>query len=97
VNDDWLIEVGDRRPRERRASSRTTSKSCAPIGVRRRAVASDRRLLCERVRDHAAECDAVILSDYAKGLIARDVVEAALACPLVLADPKPQIWTVFPA
>ncbi len=35
-------------------------------------------------------CDAVILSDYAKGLICEEVVEAARACPLVLADPKPQ-------
>lgn len=47
------------------------------------------------VREHAANCDAVILSDYAKGLLSRDVVEAALAAPLVLADPKPQNLDLF--
>jgi len=47
------------------------------------------------VRERAAQCDAVILSDYAKGLLSRDVVEASLACPLVLADPKPQNLELF--
>jgi D-beta-D-heptose 7-phosphate kinase/D-beta-D-heptose 1-phosphate adenosyltransferase len=42
------------------------------------------------VRERAAQCDAVILSDYAKGLISREIVEAAAGCALVLADPKPQ-------
>jgi D-beta-D-heptose 7-phosphate kinase/D-beta-D-heptose 1-phosphate adenosyltransferase len=32
----------------------------------------------------------VILSDYAKGLLCREIVEATSICPLVLADPKPQ-------
>ena len=47
------------------------------------------------VREHAAQCDAVILSDYAKGLLSREIVEAALAAPLVLADPKPQNLDLF--
>lgn len=47
------------------------------------------------VRERAAECDAVILSDYAKGLLSREIVEAALACPLVVADPKPQNLDLF--
>jgi len=51
---------------------------------------ADRRELAEFVRSAAARCDAVILSDYAKGLLCREIVEAATACPLVLADPKPQ-------
>jgi D-beta-D-heptose 7-phosphate kinase/D-beta-D-heptose 1-phosphate adenosyltransferase len=57
--------------------------------------AADRARLCAYVTERAAQCDAIVLSDYAKGLIARDVVEAALACPLVLADPKPQNLDLF--
>jgi rfaE bifunctional protein kinase chain/domain len=47
------------------------------------------------VRDRAGDSDAVILSDYGKGLLSREVVEAALNCNLVLADPKPQNATLF--
>lgn len=47
------------------------------------------------VRERAAESDVVILSDYAKGLLSREVVEAALEAPLVLADPKPQNLEMF--
>ncbi|HEY1977177.1 MAG TPA: D-glycero-beta-D-manno-heptose-7-phosphate kinase [Candidatus Baltobacteraceae bacterium] len=47
------------------------------------------------VRERAAHSDAVILSDYAKGLLSREVVEAALEAPLVLADPKPQNLEMF--
>jgi D-beta-D-heptose 7-phosphate kinase/D-beta-D-heptose 1-phosphate adenosyltransferase len=47
------------------------------------------------VRERAAACDAVICSDYAKGLLSRAVVEAAQACPLVVADPKPQNLELF--
>jgi D-beta-D-heptose 7-phosphate kinase/D-beta-D-heptose 1-phosphate adenosyltransferase len=50
----------------------------------------DRAAVADFVRGRAAQCDAVIISDYAKGLISRDIVEAAAACALVLADPKPQ-------
>ncbi len=57
--------------------------------------AGDRRRLAEFVADRAARCDAVILSDYAKGLLCRELVEAAAACPLVLADPKPQNIALF--
>ncbi|MGA8097301.1 MAG: D-glycero-beta-D-manno-heptose-7-phosphate kinase [Candidatus Cybelea sp.] len=56
---------------------------------------ADRRRLLEFVRDRAASCDAVILSDYAKGLLCREIVEAACASPLVLADPKPQNIALF--
>jgi D-beta-D-heptose 7-phosphate kinase/D-beta-D-heptose 1-phosphate adenosyltransferase len=51
---------------------------------------ADRRRLADFVRERAPQCDAVILSDYAKGLLSREIVEAAEGCPLVLADPKPQ-------
>ena len=37
----------------------------------------------------------MILSDYAKGLLGPEIVEAARACPLVLADPKPQNLDLF--
>jgi rfaE bifunctional protein kinase chain/domain len=55
----------------------------------------DRDAIVRYVREHAANCDAVILSDYAKGLLGPEIVEAAHACPLVLADPKPQNVRMF--
>ncbi|TAM61530.1 D-glycero-beta-D-manno-heptose-7-phosphate kinase [bacterium] len=46
--------------------------------------------LAAHVRAAACEVDAVIFSDYAKGLLARPLVEAALGlCAVVTADPKP--------
>ncbi|MBV8147519.1 MAG: bifunctional hydroxymethylpyrimidine kinase/phosphomethylpyrimidine kinase [Candidatus Eremiobacteraeota bacterium] len=57
--------------------------------------AGDRAQIAEFVRARAAESDAVICSDYAKGLFSREIVEAALACPLVVADPKPQNIDLF--
>jgi rfaE bifunctional protein kinase chain/domain len=50
----------------------------------------DRGRIAAFVRRRAADCDAVILSDYAKGLLCREIVEATSICPIVLADPKPQ-------
>jgi rfaE bifunctional protein kinase chain/domain len=47
------------------------------------------------VRDRARRSDAVILSDYGKGLISREIVEAAFGCELVLADPKPRNAALF--
>lgn len=37
----------------------------------------------------------MILSDYAKGLFSREIVEASLACPIVTADPKPANIDLF--
>jgi D-beta-D-heptose 7-phosphate kinase/D-beta-D-heptose 1-phosphate adenosyltransferase len=56
---------------------------------------ADHERLCEIVRDHAQRADAVVLSDYAKGLFTREVVEAASACDIVVADPKPQNLQLF--
>lgn len=56
---------------------------------------SDRERLARVVREYASQADAVVLSDYAKGLFSRDIVEAALVCPVVLADPKPQNLPLF--
>ena len=57
--------------------------------------ASDRARLCALVRDLATRCDAVVLSDYAKGLFSRDLVEAASGAAVVTADPKPKNIDLF--
>lgn len=56
---------------------------------------ADRARLAGVVAQHAAQADAVILSDYAKGLLSREIVEAAFAAPIVLADPKPRNLHLF--
>lgn len=57
--------------------------------------AADRARLCAQVSRLAGECDAVILSDYAKGLFSQEVVEAARAARIVTADPKPKNIALF--
>lgn len=64
-------------------------ESAAPLNT------EDRQRLCELVRTYAATSDAVVLSDYAKGVLSRDIVEAALSCPIVLGDPKPRNLSLF--
>ena len=49
----------------------------------------DRARVVEHVKDAVRDADAVVLSDYAKGFLHREIVEAALAAPVVVADPKP--------
>ena len=39
--------------------------------------------------------DAVVFSDYGEGHLSREIVEAALACPMVIADPKPENVGIF--
>jgi D-beta-D-heptose 7-phosphate kinase/D-beta-D-heptose 1-phosphate adenosyltransferase len=68
---------------------RTDWESTAPLA------GEDRAKLVEIVGRFAAQADAVVLSDYAKGLLSREIVEAALACNIVLADPKPQNLELF--
>jgi rfaE bifunctional protein kinase chain/domain len=55
----------------------------------------DRERVGAFVRERAPHCDAIIISDYAKGLLCREIVEAAASCPTVLADPKPQNAALF--
>ncbi len=55
----------------------------------------DRDKIVEFVARSAAKSDAVILSDYAKGLLSREIVEAAKIAPLVVADPKPANLDMF--
>jgi D-beta-D-heptose 7-phosphate kinase/D-beta-D-heptose 1-phosphate adenosyltransferase len=55
----------------------------------------DRADVVERVRAAARDADAVVLSDYAKGFFHREIVDAALAAPVVVADPKPPNLGMF--
>ncbi len=64
-------------------------ESSEPLGP------SDRARACAQVAKLAAQCDAVVLSDYAKGLFSRDLVEAANVAPVVMADPKPKNIALF--
>jgi len=57
--------------------------------------AADRARVGAAVRRAVADADAVVLSDYAKGLLHREIVEAALAAPIVVADPKPHNVGLF--
>jgi rfaE bifunctional protein kinase chain/domain len=51
--------------------------------------AADRARMAAAVERTAPHYDAVILSDYGKGLFSRDVVDAARSARVVTADPKP--------
>ena len=55
----------------------------------------DRAIVVERVRAAVRDADAVVLSDYAKGFFHREIVDAALAAPVVVADPKPANLGMF--
>lgn len=55
----------------------------------------DRARIAAAVSERAADSDAVICSDYAKGLFSRELVEAAQACPVITADPKPNNLDCF--
>jgi D-beta-D-heptose 7-phosphate kinase/D-beta-D-heptose 1-phosphate adenosyltransferase len=57
--------------------------------------AADRARLCEAVARVAPLHDAVVLSDYAKGLFSRELVEAASGARVVTADPKPKNIGLF--
>jgi rfaE bifunctional protein kinase chain/domain len=56
---------------------------------------ADRARVARFVRERAESNDAIIASDYAKGLLSREIVEAAGACPIVIADPKPANLRIF--
>ena len=56
---------------------------------------ADRARVIDAVRRTIAGADAVVLSDYAKGFFHREIVEAALAAPIVVADPKPANVMLF--
>jgi D-beta-D-heptose 7-phosphate kinase/D-beta-D-heptose 1-phosphate adenosyltransferase len=56
---------------------------------------ADRARLRAVVAERAAGHDAVVLSDYAKGLFSREIVEAAAGAAVVTADPKPANIELF--
>jgi rfaE bifunctional protein kinase chain/domain len=56
---------------------------------------ADRARVVEAVKKAVAGADAVVLSDYAKGMLHRDIVEAALPAPVIVADPKPGNVALF--
>jgi D-glycero-beta-D-manno-heptose-7-phosphate kinase len=96
VDDSGVFAVGDRpTTRKTRIVAHNQQVVRADWEVTAPLRPADRERVVAYVGERAARCDAVILSDYAKGLISRDVVEAARACPLVLADPKPQNLSLF--
>jgi D-beta-D-heptose 7-phosphate kinase/D-beta-D-heptose 1-phosphate adenosyltransferase len=55
----------------------------------------DREHVVERVHAAVRDADAVVLSDYAKGFFHREIVDAALSAPVVVADPKPANLGMF--
>lgn len=57
--------------------------------------ASDRAQFVEYLRDAAVDADAIIFSDYAKGVLSEEIVHAADACAVIVADPKPQNADMF--
>ncbi len=59
----------------------------------RRIAASEKTALLDRFARHVAACDIVVLSDYAKGVLSKDVLEIAIAAAraagkVIIADPK---------
>jgi rfaE bifunctional protein kinase chain/domain len=58
-------------------------------------LAEDLARVCDVVGALAPQHDAVVLSDYAKGLFARELVEAAQGAAIVTADPKPKNIGLF--
>jgi D-beta-D-heptose 7-phosphate kinase/D-beta-D-heptose 1-phosphate adenosyltransferase len=91
-----LVTVGDR-PTTRKTRIvaqnqqvvRADWESSAPLA------AADRERLRRAIAALAGSCDAVVLSDYAKGLFSPALVGAALACKIVTADPKPANLALF--
>jgi rfaE bifunctional protein kinase chain/domain len=55
----------------------------------------DRARVARQVELAVREADAVVLSDYAKGFLHREIVEASFGAPVVIADPKPQNLAIF--
>ena len=91
VDDDGVVTLSDRpTTRKTRVVAHNQQVVRADWESTETLAQSDRAAIVAYVCRRAPECDAVIISDYAKGLISRDIVEAAGGCALVLADPKPQ-------
>ncbi|MBV9440951.1 MAG: D-glycero-beta-D-manno-heptose-7-phosphate kinase [Candidatus Eremiobacteraeota bacterium] len=96
VDASGVLTVGDR-PTTRKTRVvahnqqvvRADWEATAPLDER------DRARAAEAIRAAVRRADGVVLSDYAKGFLDRALVEAALAVPVVVADPKPQNVALF--
>ena len=96
INADGVLSVEDR-PTTRK--TRVVAQHQQVVRADWESVEALRPADAERIAAIVAEAsqraDAVIVSDYAKGLLSRGIVEAANHCPLVLGDPKPQHAALF--
>ena len=93
----------------RSAASRTTQKTRFIAGDRHllradyeteRLTPQDENLLIRAIERHATECDAVVVSDYAKGVVSSAVMSAALRAAKargipVIADPKRRDFRLY--
>ena len=96
VRHDGSVAVSDRpTTRKTRVVAHNQQVVRADWESSERLAAEDRARLRDAVASRAVGADAVILSDYAKGLFSREIVEAALGAPVVLADPKPCNLALF--
>ncbi len=92
-----VVGVSDGRPTTRKTRVvahnqqvvRADWESAAPLGE------SDRARVVAAVRSAIAGAHAVVVSDYAKGLVHRELIEAALGAPIVVGDPKPENIALF--
>jgi D-beta-D-heptose 7-phosphate kinase/D-beta-D-heptose 1-phosphate adenosyltransferase len=96
VNHELVVRLSDR-PTTRK--TRVVAHSQQVVRADWESSAPLSRKDAERVKNRIAavitEYDAVVLSDYAKGLLSRELVEVALAAPVTVADPKPKNLTMF--
>lgn len=56
---------------------------------------NDIERFCKQLAEVVANYDAIVLSDYAKGVFSRTVVQTALVGKIVVADPKPKNIDLF--
>jgi len=96
IEADGLVRIEDRpTTRKTRVVAHNQQVVRADWESTRLLAQADRTRLAGVVREYAKNADAVVLSDYAKGLFSREIVDAALTCPIVVADPKPQNVQLF--
>jgi D-beta-D-heptose 7-phosphate kinase/D-beta-D-heptose 1-phosphate adenosyltransferase len=88
--DDHLITVNDR-PTTRKTRVVAHNQQVVRVDWEspKPLESQDAERFVQRLRHLAATADAVIFSDYAKGVLSRELVQAAEECPVLLADPKP--------
>ena len=96
VNHDLVLRVRDR-PTTRKTRIvahnqqvvRADWESSAPLQQ------SDIETFCRRIGENINAYDAIVLSDYAKGVFTRELVQTVLGGKVVVADPKPKNVRLF--